>query len=421
MRALYAVLLVLPITVLPAFSQQGPAGAPLSELTLDQARRLAEEASPEIAAARAALRAAEGRVRQAGAFPNPVLSYNREQTSGDGVEASQDIVGVEQSLEIGGQRGARRAAMEQLRAASESRLQAARAQVAFEVTRAYAQAIATDQRAALTGQAAQVFGDAGRVGRERLAAGDISGYEHRRIRLEAARYAALQIEAELERTRSRRALTALLSSSDRPFHLQTLVLSDSLRVARLPVSVDSLVALAQARRPELLASVREADAARAEARLARAERIPTPTLAGGYKHERASGASLGGFAAQLSLPLPLWDRRGGAVQAADAEAERRTTDIAALRRRTELEVREAYDSYEALARQLLSLAARVQEDARPGLRAARTAYREGETSLIEWLDAVRAFHEAESSYAELSLEHIVQRAALERLTGLTLF
>ena len=420
MRSLLVALLVLPLSVLPVLSQQGRGGQQ-SGLTLDEARRLAEEASPEIVAARAALGAAEGRVRQAGAFPNPVLSYNREQTSGGGVEASQDIIALEQSLELGGQRGARRGAAEQLRAASDARLQGVRAGVAFEVTRAYAEALAADRRAALTEQAAQVFGEAGRVGRERLAAGDISGYEHRRIRLEAARYSALQTEAELESARARRALAALLSTPDRPMQARALVLSDTLAAGRLPVGVDSLVALAVATRPELLAIEREADAARAEARLARAERIPTPTLAGGYKHERTSAGSLDGFAAQLSVPLPLWDRKGGAIQAAEAEAERRTADIAALQRRTELEVREAHDSYEALALQLLSLGARVREDARPGIRAARTAYREGETSLIEWLDAVRAFHEAESTYARLLSEHIVQRAALERLTGLTLF
>src|SRR5215207_7415806 len=180
MRSLLVALLALPLSVLPVLSQQDR-GEQQSALTLEGARRLAKEASPELAAARAALGAAEGRVRQAGAFPNPVLSYNREQTSGGGIENSQDIIGLEQSVELGGQRGARRDAAEQLRAASDARLQGAHAQVAFEVTRAYAEVVAADRRAALTVQAAQVFGEAGRVGRERLAAGDISGYEHRRI------------------------------------------------------------------------------------------------------------------------------------------------------------------------------------------------------------------------------------------------
>jgi outer membrane protein, heavy metal efflux system len=416
--------LLLPLLVLAFPPRPSPAQQPSAdgELSLQQARLVAEQVSPELASARAAVRAAEGRARQAGAFPNPVASYSREQTSGNGLDVSQDIIALEQPLELGGQRGARRDAAKLLLAATEARLAAARSQVAFQVTRAYAEAVAADRHATLSDQAAQVFGEAGRVGRERLAAGDISGYEHRRIRLEAARYAALRAEAGLARAKARRTLATLLSAQDHPVQSQALLLTDTVRSDTLPFGVDSLVMLALARRPDLVALEWEVGAAQAEARLARGERIPTPTLGAGYKREQAPGVgSLDGFTAQLSVPIPLWNRHGGAVQAAEAEAERRQADQVAFRRRTELEVREAYDGYQALAAQLAALGGRIQEDARPGIRSAQAAYREGETSLIEWLDAVRAFHEAESSYASLAAEHTVQRATLEELTGLTLF
>ena len=383
---------------------------------------MAEQVSPEIAAARAAVRVAEGRMRQARAFPNPVVSYSREQTSANGATNAQDIIAVEQPLEIGGQRGARRAAAAALWAAAEARLRAAQAQIRFDVARAYAQAVAADRKAALTAQAAQVFTEAGRVGRERLAAGDLSGYEHRRIRLEAARYAGLEAEAGMTRANARRALATLLSAPDRIIQPDSLVLTDTLLPGRLPFAVDSLVGLGLARRSELLALAGDADVARAEARLARADRIPSPALGGGYKRERVPGAtSFVGFVAQMSLPLPVWDRRGGAIGAAEAEAERRSAEIAALRRRTEREVRDAYEMSQALAIQLAALGERLQEDAGPGLRAAQAAYREGETSLVEWLDAVRAYQEAQATQVTLWAEQIGRRAELERLTGATLF
>lgn len=46
-------------------------------LTLEEARSLARASSPEITAATAAVEAAAGRERQAGAFPNPVLEIGR--------------------------------------------------------------------------------------------------------------------------------------------------------------------------------------------------------------------------------------------------------------------------------------------------------------------------------------------------------
>ena len=404
-----------------AFAQTGGA-SPGRTLTLAEARQMAESVSPGIAAARAALRAADGRVRQAGALPNPVASYSREQTSGDGARNAQDIIAVEQRLEIGGQRRARRSAAQEFRAAAEARLTGTRAQIAFEVAQAYAQAVAADRRAALTTEAAGIFTEAGRVGRERLAAGDVSGYENRRIRLEAARYAALEVDARMARTNARRALTTLLSAPDQTIRADSLILSDTLVPGPLVAPVDSLVALALNRRPELMALQREVGAAMAESRLARAEQIPSPALGGGYKHERSpGGTSLGGFVAQISLPLPIWDQRGGAIQAVDAEKERRQADMEALRRRTEREVRDAYESSQALATQLQTLGTRLSQDGRAGLRAAQAAHREGETSLVEWLDAVRAYQEAEATHLALRAEHIERRAELERLTGATLF
>ena len=401
---------------------QSSSGTQRRVLTLTEARSLAQQVSPEIAAARAAVRAAEGRTRQAGAIANPVASYAREQTSGGGARNTQDIITLEQQIEIGGQRGARRAAAQALGAVAEARLAGARAQIAFDVARAYAQAVAADRRAALAAEAARVFIEAGRVGRERLAAGDMSGYEHRRIRLEAARYAGHEAEAQMIRTNARRSLATFLSAPDHIIQPESLDLTDTLMPGPVVFSADSLVALALAQQPELLAAQSEAGAAAAEARLARAERIPTPEVGGGYKHERApGGVSLSGFVAQLSLPLPLWDRRGGAVQTADAESERRRADVQTLRRRTEREVRDAYESSRALSTQLAAIGERLEQDARSGLRAAQVAYREGETSLVEWLDAVRAYQEVESTRVTLWAEYIARRAELERATGTTLF
>jgi hypothetical protein len=148
-------------------------------------------------------------------------------------------------------------------------------------------------------------------------------------------------------------LASLIDLADSTGRAGSLILADTLTPAPLAQSADSLVALALLRRPELLGAMQEAEAGAAEARLARAERIPTPTLNGGFKHERlAAGESRSGFVAGVSLPLPLWDRRGGAVEAARAEAARREAEVAGLQRLTAREVRNAFGAHQALAAQL---------------------------------------------------------------------
>jgi cobalt-zinc-cadmium efflux system outer membrane protein len=293
--------------------------------------------------------------------------------------------------------------------------------VDFEVARSYAAAVAAERRAVLADEASQAFGKARQVSVARLAEGDVSGYEHRRLRLEAARYQALRLEALVARDGAVRVLASLLGRTDSAGQ-PSVLLVDTVLPAPLAPDADSLVALALANQGELRAAELESQAGQAEARRASAARIPIPVLIGGYKSERlTTGETLDGFVAGVSLPLPIWDRQSGQVEAAEADAARQAAEVATLRRQTVREVRAAFDAHQALAGQLTALDAELGAEAASARRSAATAYAEGELSLLEWLDSVRAYQEAESTYITLWSEYIARRAALERATGATLF
>jgi cobalt-zinc-cadmium efflux system outer membrane protein len=256
-----------------------------------------------------------------------------------------------------------------------------------------------------------------RVSGERLAGGDVSGYQHRRLRLEAARYAAMRLEAVVARDSTLRTLGSLTGLEP-----VALVLGDSLPPAPLALSADSLVALALIARAELRAAGLDAQAAEAEASLARAERMPIPALSAGYKAEElGAGGRLDGFVLGLSLAVPLWDRRAGALTAASAESARRAAEVEALRLHTIRDVRTAFDAVQSLAGQLAALGGELGEEALMARRAAEAAYAEGEIGLLEWLDSVRAYHDAESAYITLWSDYVARRATLERITGAPLF
>ncbi len=408
--------------VAETLAAQVPATTPPRPLTLAQARAEARQASQEIVTARQTVAAAAGRERQAGAWSNPTLAYGREQTARSGEKNSQDIVSLEQALEIGGQRGVRRRVAGLERGAAEARLAATVARVDYEVARAYAAAVAAERRAALAEEAARAFGSAGRVSRERLAGGDVSGYQHRRLLLETARYATLRSSALVARDSALRGLAFLIGGSARRDSAGQLALIDTLVPPPLVLSPDSLVAAGLQVRADLRAAQLDRDAATAGVRVAGAERIPTPVLSGGFKGERlATGESLRGFVAGVSLPLPLWDRRGGAIAAAAAEAGRRSAELEGARRQAVREIEDGYAAHQAIAGQLAVLEGQLGEDARKARQAAEAAYAEGEIGLLEWLDSVRAYQEAETTYATLRAEYIARRAALERATGATLF
>lgn len=391
-------------------------------LTLEQAREIARAVAPELLVAREALAVARARERQAGAVSNPALAYSREQTSGGGVTNAQNMGTLEQRIELGGQRSARRTVAQAQRAAAETRVEVAGTRLDHEVARAYARAVAAERRAAIVQSAAGVFAKATQVSRARLAGGDISGYENRRITLEAVRYAALRAEAIAAGRSARAALGLLLSSGTGAPLEDGVTLVDTMPLAPLPVPLDSLVVLALARRAELRALGLDVRAAVAEVDLARRERVPTPALTAGFKNERVGvdEQSSSGFVAGLSIPLPIWDRRAGAVEAAAAESRRRTAEAEVARRQTVREVTEAYVTQQALAEQLEVLRASLGEQAAPALRSAEVSYSEGEMSLVAWLDAVRAYQEAELTYTGLLADYMTSRAALERAVGVSL-
>lgn len=399
-------------------------GAAVAQLTLPAAQDAARRASPELRAAREGVAAAAGRERQAGALPNPTLVYGREQTSRAGQANAQDIAQLEQALEVGGQRTVRRAAARLRREAAEARLAATTVQLDFEVARALALAIAADRRARLAEQTTQAFTEAQRVSERRLAAGDVSGYVVRRLRLEAARFAAVRAAAALDRRSSRVVLATLMGLSA--------TVADSLPLPgdiaepasdSAIVTLDSLLARAERNRADVRALALDAEAADADARLVRRERVPTPTFSAGYKGERVAdptGGSLrgfSGFVAGFSLPLPLFDRRIGAVEAADADVRRVHAEGDVVRRRVWREVAEALDALRAAEAQRATLAPHLGEDARAAVRAVQASYAEGEITLVEWLDAIRAYADAESTYVTLQAEVAIRRAALTRAVG----
>lgn len=388
-------------------------------LSLAEARALARAASPDIIAAREAVAMARGLEAQAGAYVNPALAYTTERTSGGGQTSRQQIAGVEQAVEIGGQRRARREAARLRTHAAQARLETAEAIVDFEVARLYASAVAAERRVALAHTASAAFVEAARISDRRLAAGDISTYADLRLRLEAARYAALEAEAVLASRSARSGLSSVISANLDSISVSNPVLSDSMPRSASDLRWEALRALALSSRADLRAMSLEADASAADARLAARERIPTPVLSAGFKSEESAGnpESMNGFAAGFSVPLPIWDRRRGAIQAAEAGARRQVAERESLRRRIANEVMEAHAALTAAEQQIALLAPQLGVRAAAALRSAQLAYAEGEITLLEWLDAVRAYHEAESVYASLVGETMILRAALERSVG----
>jgi cobalt-zinc-cadmium efflux system outer membrane protein len=172
------------------------------------------------------------------------------------------------------------------------------------------------------------------------------------------------------------------------------------------------VRLAEAN-PRLRAA--RAEAARREALSSVARRARIPDLGVSIFRQREIDKEANGFS--LGIRLPLWNANRGEI--ARAQAGQQIAGAAAARERidvvTELETGLtalvlAADQASLLEREILPQATR-------SLELARLLYEEGETSLLDLLDAQRTFRDAQRERLESHLAQAIALADVQRLAG----
>lgn len=390
----------------------GPAAAQEPRrITLDEALALFARDNLELRLARAEVAEATALAGQAMAWPNPTVAGTHEPLSSGGDDYSESYITLSQRLDWPGTRSARRQAANGVAAAARARLAADSARLAFAVKRAYTEAGQAERAEQVLDRVVTVFREGERRAEERYGEGDISLYDLRRIGVERARYETLIAEAELDAAQARRSLSLMVAPMTDELELAPADTPAGLPPAALP---ERAIETALERRREVAAAEAASASARASASVARRERIPDVTAIGGYKRQSDgfSGAFLG-----LSLPLPLWDRRAGAIGAADAGVSQTESRLALTRRHVENDVRRALAAYRSLARRADRLAEPLTVEAADLLEIAQVAYEEGEMELIELLDAAEALRAARLAETRLRADLWISYYDLERAVG----
>ena len=383
----------------------GPAarGEDAVRLTLDEALAGLRRQNPELLAGALQVRAAHGDVITAGLLPNPTLSagvgnfpLGRTNPSGIGVgDTVVSQVGLEEEVLLPGKRGARlTAARRREDAAAEERADLER-RLTFELRARFVALLEASERLRLAHENLDRYRETVRVSEARAREGEISHADLDKIALEQRGFEREVADAETDR---REAVAALLP-------LVGVDAADVEPVGALalpppPEDVEHLVSEALARRPDLRAADRAAEAAEAALRLARAERWPNPTLGLQYTHSEflVSGDLANQVGTSVSVPLPVFNRNQGEIERAAAEELVARHEVEKLRLAIPQEVRSAVTSL-AIARERV---ARFEEaflrQAREARHAAEVSFREGAASLLEFLEAERTYVQTEREH-----------------------
>ena len=412
--------------VIPPGSADANPGDTLT-ISLAEAHRRALAQSPEFLAERQDLASARGQLRQARVYPyNPELEL---QAPGVGEQAGigEFELTLSQEIEWAGQGRLRiRGAQLGLEQAEATVTNAARLTLA-EVSTSFYEALAAEQRLAVAREMAELNEQLVSVTRIQAREGEISVMDANLAEIEAGRARAAVRAAERELT------SALLEfrrrvglRPDQPIRLADEVADTP---SPLALSVDSLIGLALARRPDLTARQREREQQEALAQAAR--RAAIPNLRVGVFVEREERFVVAAWAADpvvdaglesprvglgISVPLPLFQRNQGVVDERLAEAERARLGHQAVELAIRTEVTDAYQSFLATNEEHRVFEEDVLQPARANQRLLETALREGKVGLPTLLLLRNQLLDAELSHWDSWLE---ERLALVSLGAAT--
>ena len=192
-----------------------------------------------------------------------------------------------------------------------------------------------------------------------------------------------------------------------------LILVATARPPLPPLDPSALAARLAETNPRLRAA--RAEVARRGALSSVARRARIPDLEVSVFRQRELDKEANGFS--VGVKLPLWNANRGGI--ARAEAEERVAAAGAQRERmdvlTELETR--LTALVVAGEQAALLEREILPQATRSLELARLLYEEGETSLLDLLDAQRTFREAQRERFESHLGQALAVADVQRLAG----
>jgi cobalt-zinc-cadmium efflux system outer membrane protein len=331
-----------------------------------------------------------------------------------GISPDEEIVRGDFVLEGGGKRGRRIEQATLAKSVTELQVRNTARQLVLDVQRAFIDVQAAKANVDLARDALKAFNDIVDLNATRVRAGDLAPVELSRTRL-----AALQFENDVRQQESKlrvaqNHLSLLIGRGPDGSSLET---AGDFRRPAPDVDYATLLRLTLDARPDLQALKADQARSTADLRLQIANGRIDYTVSAEYHRQSSSTISGNAYLFAVSVPVPVFNRNQGEVARAHVQVTQAEARVRALEHDVTDEVSGAYNDY-ALARDTLAnIEGRMLTDARAVHAATDYSYRRGEASLIELLDAQRAFDDTMRSYTDARAQYARSAYALDALTN----
>lgn len=407
---------------------QAPAASP--ELTLAEALRLAERASPAVKLREAQLAAAEGAREQASAFfaSNPELSVEQSNTQPRrlpslDVRSNGWLLGIAQPIEIGGQQMRRREAAAASLAALRAEIEDARRLARGDAAIRFYAVLAAQRRIQIELRSTELFDSTAQAIAKRRAAGEDTRLDANIAVVEAER-ARNALAVARERwldARGDLATSLRLPTSELPAVAGELgggLAPEGTSGAdpALPYSLDQLVAAARVL-PGLRGLAAREDAARARLGVERASRLPDLTVGLKVGREGPSSARARVTMLTLSVPLPLFNRNQAGIGQALTDVSTTEIERASVIRDQEAQVRRLWSRLSSQRERLQRLRSALLPASADNQQLATKSRQAGQIGLLDQLVINRQTLDAERDLNDALADYDVTRIELENAAG----
>jgi len=406
--------------VLAAAMAAQPADSPPNQVTIEQAVLEAVDHNLNLLAERFNLSIADARIVTAKLRPNPVVSagldyidmlraFSRDNQGGP----TEYNLRTDFTLERGGKRDRRIEVARTTREVAQLQLLNTTRTLVLDVQNAFVDVQQAKDNLALARENLQVFENIVEVNATRVRAGDLAKVELVRTQVAALQFqnAVRMAEAKLKTTAAK-----LQSLMGRTAPSPAFDVAGEMRRDSAPVVLETVTSQALELRPDLLAFRRDQARSQAEIRSQLAQGKVDFTLGAEYHREFHNGNAnaLGIF---FQVPLPVWNRNQGEIERVRQEQQQILARIRAAESDVENEVRNAWTQYAASRGLLESIEHDLLDQAREVRTTMEYSYRRGEASLVEFLDAQRAFNDARQSANDARADFARSLYTIDAISG----
>lgn len=400
------------------------AQTPPARVSLDQAITEAVNKNLNLAAERLNVSVAEARQITAGLRPNPVLTiqgqtlnvFHQNYSSSSTLGPNQVNVHTDLPIETAHKRQYRVELAKNEKTAAELGVREVMRGVISDVQSAYVDVQQAKNNLALAQENLRALEGIVSVNETRAASGDLAQVELERSRVAALQYRTAVQQAQLALDQAKSQLQFLMGRSDRDPNFDV---DPELRSAPIMDTQPELARKALIQRPDFLGGIQSQARSQADLRLQLANGRVDYVLGSEYTHQASGGYSGGSMGFSISVPLRVFNKNQGEIARAEREIALAAARRNALEAAINLEVERAYRQY-TVSRQLLTdVEMNMLQRARSVRDITEYSYRRGEATLVEFLDAQRAFNDAMQTFNDARAGYARSLYLIDTVSGTT--